>query len=87
MRVMRPEPEHYVPMADETITHHIAGVVLGWQREGGWSPSGGEDALIAAAFSLDIDTARACLPKGLCDAVELYRSEGARGLLAVMEAA
>lgn len=76
------------PMAEPVLTHHIASVVLGWQREGGYQGSSGEDALIAAAFALDPDTAAACLScPGLLEAVRIWRDEGAEALRAAMAAA
>ena len=47
----------WVPMAEQQPTHHIVSVVLGYLREGGYSPSSGEERLIDAAFNLDPDTA------------------------------
>jgi hypothetical protein len=82
------EERPYVPMAEPVITHHIASVVLGYLREGGWPPSTGEERLIDAAFNLDPDTATACLScPGLLEAVRVYRNEGAAALQAIKDAA
>jgi hypothetical protein len=69
------------PLAAPIPTHHIIGVVLGYLREGGWSPSSGEERLIEAAFQLDPETAAACLScPGLLEVVAAYRSGGRAAL-------